>query len=145
MKFPTGMLLFPLLASAVLHSTNISTALAPPSIASLAQLIIGTSVGVRFAGYSIKTIMKDGWLSIIIGLLLAAVALIATLIMQWITGMPFGPLLLVFLPGGAPEIGVMALALNIDPAMVTTHHMLRVLFLMVGVGLLTQRIHQFQK
>ena len=45
---------------------------------------------------------------------------------------PVAPLFLAYLPGGAPELGVVALALAIDPALVAAHHVLRV-FLIVAV------------
>lgn len=143
MRFPTGILLFPLLFSALAHATGVVDAHVPAWVAALSQTIIGASVGVRFVGYQWRDILQDGWLSIIIGIMLAFLSMLAALIISRISGMDFAPLLLVFLPGGAPELGVMALALNIDPAMVTTHHMLRVLALVGGISLLLNRfIHK---
>ncbi|NLJ63731.1 MAG: AbrB family transcriptional regulator, partial [Alcaligenaceae bacterium] len=81
----------------------------------------------------------DGWLSILIGVVLAVLSMLAALLLSHWLGMDFAPLLLVFLPGGAPELGVMALALDIDQAMVTTHHMLRVLAIVGGISVLLNR------
>lgn len=139
MRFPTGILLFPLLFSALAHATGVVDAHVPAWVAALSQAIIGSSVGVRFVGYRWRDILHDGWLSIIIGIMLAFLSMLAALIISYISGMDFAPLLLVFLPGGAPELGVMALALNIDPAMVTTHHMLRVIALVAGISFLLKR------
>ena len=140
LRFATGMLLFPLLFSAILHASGYTQAVAHPAAAALSQLVIGTSVGVRFVGYSWKVLIKDGWLSILVGIGLALLAVVCALALHTLTGAPFGAVFLVLLPGGAPEIGVMALALNIDPAIVTTHHLIRVLFLVSFLGWVTSRL-----
>lgn len=138
-RFPTGVLLFPILFSALAHTSGLISVHVPAWVAALSQAIIGCSVGVRFVGYRWRDILQDGWISIIIGILLALLSMLAALAISYFSGMDFAPLLLVFLPGGAPELGVMALALNINPAMVTTHHMLRVVFLVGGVSFLLKR------
>lgn len=139
LRFPTGVLLFPIFLSALVHATGLVSTQVPAPLAALAQAVIGTTVGVRFAGYRWRDILHDGWLSIIIGIMLALLSMFAALVLSHWMNMDFAPLLLVFLPGGAPELGVMALALDIDPAMVTTHHMLRVLALVGGISLLLNR------
>lgn len=139
LRFPTGILLFPILFSALAHASGIISAQVPTWVAALAQAIIGVSVGVRFAGYRWRDILQDGWLSIIIGIILALLSTLIALTVSYFSGMDFAPLLFVFLPGGAPELGVMALALDIDPAMVTTHHILRVVVLVAGVSLILKR------
>lgn len=139
MRFPTGVLLFPILFSALAHTTGLISAQVPAWVAALSQAVIGSSVGVRFVGYRWRDILQDGWISIIIGIILALLSMLAALTISYLSGMDFAPLLLVFLPGGAPELGVMALALDINPAMVTTHHMLRVVFLIGGVSFLLKR------
>lgn len=139
LRFPTGALLFPILFSALAHTSGLISAQVPGWVAALSQAIIGSSVGVRFVGYRWRDILQDGWISIIIGILLALLSMLAALAISYYSGMDFAPLLLVFLPGGAPELGVMALALDINPAMVTTHHMLRVVFLVGGVSFLLER------
>lgn len=142
LNFPTGVLLFPIVFSAIAHVSGGVSSHVPAPAAALAQAIIGTTVGVRFVGYRWRDIIQDGWLSIIIGVLLALLSMLAALTVSYFSGMDFAPLLLVFLPGGAPELGVMAIALDIDPAMVTTHHMLRVLAIVGGISLLLNRFIQ---
>lgn len=139
LRFPTGVLLFPIIFSAVAHGSGLISTQVPAAIAALAQAVLGSSIGVRFAGYRWRDIFYDGWLSIIIGVLLALLAMLAALIVSGLFGLSFAPLLLVFLPGGAPEIGVMALALSIDPAMVASHHMLRLLALIGGISWVLSR------
>lgn len=139
LRFPTGILLFPIIFSAAAHASGLINSPIPAPITALAQAIIGATVGIRFVGYRWRDIIQDGWLSIIIGILLALLSMVAALIISHLSGIDFAPLLLIFLPGGAPELGVMAIALNIDPAMVTTHHMLRVLAIVGGISLFLHR------
>lgn len=145
LHFPTGVLLFPIIFSALAHATGWVTIAVPAPLAALAQAIIGATVGIRFVGYRWRDILYDGWLSIVIGVVLALLSMLAALILSHWLEIDFAPLLLVLLPGGAPELGVMALALDIDPAMVSTHHMLRVLAIVAGISLLLNRfIHTIQ-
>lgn len=139
LKFPTGVLLFPIIFSALAHATGWVTVQVPAPVTALAQAIIGATVGIRFVGYRWRDILYDGWLSILIGIMLAVLSMLAALLLSLWLEIDFAPLLLVFLPGGAPELGVMALALDIDPAMVTAHHMLRVLAIVGGISLLLNR------
>lgn len=132
LRFPSVMLLLPLLTSAVLHASGTSTVHVPILLSILAQIVIGSGVGARFAKYTLRQIARDGWLAGLVGIVLAAGSLAAAFILAPFTGGDIAPLFLAYLPGGAPELGVVALALMIDPAMVAAHHVLRV-FLIVAI------------
>ena len=132
LKFPSAMLLLPLAISAILHATGTVSASVPLIVAIFAQIVIGSSVAERFAGYGIHQIIHDGWLAAAVGIVLAFGSLAAASLMAPLTGIKIAPLFLAYLPGGAPELGVVALSLMIDPAMVAAHHVLRV-FLIVSI------------
>jgi len=133
-RFPLGILLFPFLFSALFHITGWVNLQLPFVVAALAQVVLGASVGIRFVGYSWRDILLDGWLSIVIGVMLAILAALAAWLFSAWLALDFATLLLVFMPGGAAEMGVMAIALDIDPAMVATHHILRVFAVVGGVS-----------
>ena len=61
--------------------------------------------------------------------MLAAAA--AWLISTW-TGLPFAAVWLAFAPGGLAEMTLISLALGIDVAFVSTHHVVRVVFMVVA-------------
>lgn len=132
LKFPSAMLLLPLAVSAVLHATEIVAVPVPLIVATIAQITIGASVAERFAGYRLDQIVRDGWLAAAVGAVLAAGSLACAALMAPLAGGEIAPLFLAYLPGGAPELGVVALSLSIDPAMVAAHHVLRV-FLIVSI------------
>ncbi|MDQ0327440.1 membrane AbrB-like protein [Rhodopseudomonas julia] len=126
MKVPSGLLLIPLILSAFVLSLGVVEAHVPAQISIVAQIIIGANVGVRFVGYRLRDILSDGWMSAIIGVVLSFSTFLAALAASELTGIDAAPLLLSFLPGGAPEMGVVAVALHIAPAMVACHHLVRV-------------------
>ncbi len=132
LNFPSAMLLLPLAVSAVLHATGAVSVPVPLIVATLAQVVIGSSVAERFAGYRISQIIRDGWLAAAVGIVLAVGSLSAAAFIAPLAGIEIAPLFLAYLPGGAPELGVVALSLMIDPAMVAAHHVLRV-FLIVSI------------
>lgn len=141
-RMPSALLLMALLLSAGLHLTGTITAYVPVSISVVAQIIIGASIGVRFSQYQPSQILRDGWLAMVIGALLAFGSLMAALLVAQLTGLPAVALLLAYLPGGAPELGMVALALGIDPAMVATHHVLRVFMIVAALPALIRLLNR---
>jgi hypothetical protein len=58
-----------------------------------------------------------------------------------LTGLPYNAVLLALAPGGLPEMTLIALSLHIDLALVVSHHLVRVLFINVGVPLLFRLLY----
>ncbi|MDS1138061.1 AbrB family transcriptional regulator [Nitratireductor indicus] len=143
-KLPSGLMLLPLLLSALLHVTGVASAHVPLPLSVLAQLVIGCGIGIRFQGYRARDILRDGRLAAFTSLIFGLASLAAAWITAQVTGHEIAPLLLAYLPGGAPELGVVALALDIDPAMVATHHVVRVLAIALFVPLAMRQIRKPQ-
>lgn len=142
-RIPSALLLTPLLLSAGLHLTGFIDVHFPVFGSVIAQIIIGTSIGVRFTQYQPSQILHDGWLAMVIGALLAFGALVAALVVTRLTGAHSAALLLAYLPGGAPELGMVALALGIDPAMIATHHVLRIFMIVAALPPLIRLSNMF--
>ena len=135
LKVPSPFLLGPMIASAVAHLAGVTAAKPPVEIVNLAQLVIGTSIGARFVGISVVRVfhvIAAGALSTLFMLALAAAFAIT---LEAVTGLPFHALWLSFAPGGVAEMTLISLAMNIDPAMVSTHHLLRVVFMVFSAPL----------
>ena len=62
--------------------------------------------------------------------MLGAAALAAFLLAPY-TDASFTALWLAFAPGGLPEMALMSIALGVDPAFVSSHHLYRVLLLVI--------------
>ncbi|WBU64138.1 AbrB family transcriptional regulator [Paracoccus aerodenitrificans] len=124
---PSAGLLFPLLLSAGLHATGLVEAQVPLPFSIFAQLVIGANIGLRFAGYKPREIVHDTWLAASASLILAFLAFAAAWGYAHLTGQDVAPLLIAYYPGGAPELGVVALTLGINPALVAAHHVTRIM------------------
>jgi len=135
LKVPSPLLLGPMIASATAHLAGVTAEKPPVEIVNLAQLVIGTSIGARFVGISVVRVfhvMLAGASSTLFMLVLAAAFAIT---LEAVTGLPFRALWLSFAPGGVAEMTLISLAMNIDPAMVSTHHLLRVAFMVFSAPL----------
>lgn len=137
---PAGTLMVPLMISASLHLSGIIKTPLPGLVAVLSQVVIGIGIGLRFNGYRIGDILRDGWLSILIGIALSILAFVGAHATAELTGLAILPLLLSFLPGGAPELGAVAIALHADPAMVAGHHFARLVVILVIVPIVAKKV-----
>jgi membrane AbrB-like protein len=130
-RFPAWMLTGPMMASAGLHLAGLTAFRPPAELVVLAQVVTGASIGCRFRGLS--------WAQMAA---MARPALGATAIMLVLSAggaamlaagsdLPFGVLLLAFVPGGIAEMCLVALALGQDVAFVSTHHVVRVVMVIM--------------
>lgn len=136
LHLPSPLLFGPALASAALHLTGLTHAAVPPLIIALVQVVIGISVGGRFAGTRLAEVGHALLMAVIQAVVLLLVALAAAWVGHLLTGYSAAAALLAYMPGGAPELSLVALSLGIDPAFVTTHHLLRITLLVLLLPLL---------
>ncbi|MDQ7735084.1 AbrB family transcriptional regulator [Halomonas sp. SpR1] len=140
LRLPSPLLFGPALVSGVLHFSGLTHAAVPPVIIAFAQVIIGISVGVRFAGAKLGAVGVALLMAVIQALVLLFLAVIAAWAGHLLTGYSAAAALLAYMPGGAPELSLVALSLGIDPAFVTAHHLLRITLLMLLLPLLLRRM-----
>lgn len=135
LRMPAAYLLGPLTASALVHATGISEFKLPIEFLNLAQLVIGTSVGCRFAGVASSTVFRI----IRISFGMSVIFLLITALFAWgasrLSDYGFVPLLLAYAPGGLPEMSLVAIALHIEVAFVAFHHIVRLFMVMGGAPL----------
>ena len=77
--------------------------------------------------------------------MLVLTAFIAAWIAYALTGYSAAAALLACMPGGAPELSLVALSLGIEPAFVTFHHLLRITVLILLTPMLVawmKRLHR---
>jgi membrane AbrB-like protein len=125
LRLPAAFMLGPLLVSAIAHSIGLVHSAPPRLFVVLAQLVIGTGLGCRFAGLApwvvAQTMLLGGGVTVV---LLACTLVFAELI-HLATGLPYIALVLALAPGGIAEMGLVALAMGSDPLFVATHHVVR--------------------
>lgn len=123
---PAGHMLGALVASAIVHSLGLTHVSPPSVIVAAAQVVIGSSLGSRFAGHKMGALMRTLAISAGLTLILLIAAVMVALVVAAITDLPVSVLVLAYAPGGVSEMSLVALALDVDPTLVSAHHLVRI-------------------
>lgn len=127
LRFPAAVLSGPLLLSGLAHATGLTAAAPPGWTILVAQWVMGTSLGVRLAGFSKGQAGQALGLSVLyVGSLLALAAAIALGLASSVDE-PVAAVILAFAPGGVSEMALVALSLQISAVYVTLHHLARIM------------------
>jgi hypothetical protein len=133
LRLPAAIMIGPFLCCAAVQATGITAARVPGGLVALAQVVVGASLGLRFAGMDRRRIRTGLGLSC---LCVAAAVSVATLLafgFASVSAVSAPAIFLAFSPGGVAEMGLVAVSLALDPAFVAMHHLLRiVLAILVG-------------
>jgi len=131
-RFPSAVMILPLMFSAACHIAGITTAAPPGWLVAGVQVLIGSIVGARFAGIR----LREFQLTILQSLIWTALMLLAAMALAYACSrfldVPLAALLLAFSPGGLAEMTTVAFAIGTDVAFVVTCHVLRVTFLVLA-------------
>ena len=96
-------------------------------------LILGASVGCRFAEKTIKEVINNTFHSFVATILLVLLGLLAAYCATFFVDNNFLTLILSFCPGGIYEVAVIAIAFELEPDFVAFHHIIRLLFILFMV------------
>lgn len=126
---PAGTLLGAMLASAALHATGLVQGRFPAPLMIFGFVATGAVIGARFRGTRLATMARTvpgAVASVLIALVISAgIAAVGARVL----GVPFGQVWLAYAPGGVEAMSAMALVLNLEPAFVGAHHLLRIIAL----------------
>jgi hypothetical protein len=99
----------------------------PPAwLVALAQVVLGTGLGARFAGIDRGRLARAGRLAVLNTAAALALAFVFALAFARLVGEPVTAVFLAFAPGGLAEMSLIALSLDISVIYVTVHHVLRI-------------------
>lgn len=132
-RIPGGMITGPIVVSALVHLSGLAQGAPPGWLVSGTQMVIGTSLGVRFVGMELRHFwlaLRLAGLSTAVSIALAAASAFA---LGPLVGEPPAAVFLAFAPGGLTEMSLIALSLNMSVVYVTAHHALRI-FLAVAAA-----------
>ena len=141
-KIPAALLTGTLVASGFLQITEIATYKLPPNIIDYCLLILGSSVGCRFADKSFSEIARNALHSFVATLILVVLGVCAAYIAGLIIDKNFFTLLLSYCPGGIYEVAVIAIFFDLDPEFVAFHHIIRLLMILFIVPLILRVIEK---
>jgi len=133
LRIPAAMLIGPMAFSAAFHLLGWTDGHPPAWLIIVAQLVVGSAIGCRFSGIKRREIFHS--LKLAAGLtviLLSLTCLIAWPLGLW-SGLGWTACVLALAPGGLAEMSLIALSLDIDPAFVSYHHIVRILLVVTMV------------
>ena len=139
-KIPAALLSGTLIASGFLQITDIASYQISPDIIDYCLLILGSSVGCRFAEKTFGEIGRNALHSFVATFLLVVLGLIAALAAGLIIDKNFFTLLLSYCPGGIYEVAVIAIFFDLDPEFVSFHHIIRLLMILFIVPIMLKII-----
>lgn len=131
LRLPGATLIGPLALSAAAHLTGLTESRPPSEIVVVSQVVIGASVGCRFAGVKAKRVLSALLVAAGSTILMLGISVASAVVLHAVAGLPVEALVLAYAPGGVAEMSLIALALGIDPAFVSTHHVVRIVLVVV--------------
>lgn len=134
-RLPAANMLGPMALSALAHYFELTRSHPPAELVAAAQVVIGTAIGCRFIGMKVRAVIRDLMFALVTGALLVGVAALFSLAVVQISDLSFNALLLSFAPGGVAEMSLVALALGVDVAMVSAHHLFRIFLVVLAAPL----------
>ncbi len=145
LKVPAALLAGTLFASGFLQITEIASYKLSDNIIDYCLLILGSSVGCRFADKTFKEIAKNTIHSFVATFLLVLLGLIAAFVAGLVIDKNFFTLLLSYCPGGIYEVAVIAIFFDLDPEFVSFHHIIRLLMILFVVPVMLKFIYKNKK
>ncbi len=140
LKLPAPAFLGPMILSALAHASGWTSTAPPLELIAIAQIIVGASIGSRFAGQTWKNARKTILLATVTTGLMLAGATLMGVTMAVLLGHPAEALILALSPGGLTEMALIALTLGVNTAFVSTLHILRILFVLMAAPLLAKTV-----
>ncbi len=140
LRIPAAYITGPMALSVAAHLTGLTASRAPGDLIAIAQVVVGAGVGCRFAGVPLAQIMR----TLALGAGATVVMLVGTvafsLALAPVTKAPFVALVLSYAPGGLAEMSLIALALGVDAAFVSTHHIVRIIIIVILAPAIFRRL-----
>ena len=137
---PAALLSGTLVASGILQISEVASYKLPNESINFCLLILGASVGCRFADKSLKEVASNSFHSLVATVILVTLGLLAAIVATYFVDTNFLTLLLSFSPGGIYEVAVIAIAFDLDPNFVAFHHIVRLLMILFTVPVILRII-----
>lgn len=132
----------PMLLAGVAAFTGLLHARPPQEAILFAQVVVGVGIGVHYSGITVRELKRDVLAAMGYVVLLGAIcaAFVITL-----TGLNLGDPVSIFLayaPAGQAEMAVFAIVVGADLSYVVTHHIVRIVLVIIGSPLAASAIRQ---
>jgi uncharacterized protein len=131
-------ILGPMILTAILSVSGIITHRPPAEIIWASQFFIGIAVGVKYAGITLRELRVFVGAGAVYAMVLALISLGFIEVIHMLGLAPAKDAFLAYLPGGQAEMVVIAILAGADLAFVVSHHLLRIV-LVIMIGPLVER------
>lgn len=135
LRLPAWHLVGPLAVSAAVHMSGLADFRIPGWALAAAQVGLGATIGCRFVGLTVMTLLRTLALAAGSTLILLAVTFAWAAGISALTGLDPVLLTLAYSPGGLAEMSMVALSLALEPGVVIIHHLTRVVLVLIGAPL----------
>ncbi|MFB5663274.1 AbrB family transcriptional regulator [Alteribacillus sp. HJP-4] len=141
LKIPAGTLFYGIITGFIISEWVLGANASLPSyIGGIGQAFIGVMVGIRFDRPTLIKLKEIGKPSAALLGIYFLFSLSLALIFEWLTNLPYVTSLLSTVPAGAAEMSSTAIALQLEPTLVSSLHIIRVMVLMLFLPLLVHVI-----
>ncbi len=145
LHIPGGTLLFSIAISFFLSSFVMEVPSSPAYLSGIGQALIGGLVGVRFDKFVLVQLLKVGKITMIIITFFFVSSLLMGVFFHWMTKLPFAISLLGTVPAGAAEMSATSIALDLNPSIVASLHIIRVIILFLALPFLIKIFKSIHK
>ena len=129
LRLPIFCMLCAMLIAGTLHVTELAELSLPEGPLAIALALLGMALGSHWRSFRSGRIMLCLACGLVLALFLLAFSAGAALLVARTLSYDIEPMMLAYAPGGVSEISLIAVALDIDPAFVGLHHVVRVMFI----------------
>lgn len=126
LRLPAAPVFGPMLVSGGFHIAGWITIAPPTVLIVLAQMVIGTIIGTRFAGTTFAQVRHDIGLAVLGSGLMVIISVVFAGLIAWVAQMSLSQAFLAYAPGGLTEMSLLTLAMDQDVAYVSTVHIIRI-------------------
>jgi membrane AbrB-like protein len=140
LKIPGGWILGGLFATAALVLSSVVDAQLPQLLVVPCSIALGCIAGSRFRPGDLALLPHIAGPALGAFLIAATISVIAASAVSFFFGIDIIQTLLAFAPGALEGLTVLAYQMNIDPAYVAAHHVVRFVALVVAVPLIARRL-----
>lgn len=145
-RMPAAAVTGPMFVSAAIHLLGWSSASPPAELVAAAQVALGAMLGSRFAGVDPMLVLRTLWISLGATIIMLALTVVFSVTLVNIVDESVSALVLAFAPGGLAEMSLIALALGIEAAFVASHHILRiVMIVIIAPGIFRRRARKKER
>lgn len=131
LRLPGAPFIGPIALAATAYIEGWVTLHPPAELIAFVQLLSGAMMGARFAGVSLRRLARIIVLAVVSAVFMLVAAIVASPLFSALTGAPTTGILLALVPGGFTEMGLVAISLGLDAALVAVFHILRVIYVIV--------------